>query len=242
MKQKRKIAVCLLLVAILSGCGKKEVQTNVQESVVEETTVMQTMEPAMTDEVTTEADTTEVTAVDGIVLDAAMHSLEMQSADGVTLEFGIPDEADVSSLKNGLMIGKAVCVSYTGTITGDDTSMAEITKIADSTLVPSLKLEQLSFAAEIILAVKYKDMEGLAGLVAYPVYVGAADPEIVESKEDFLAIGIEKVITEEMIQAITGVNLFNISEAEAGIVLGEERPNIIFSGKAKECGITGMNY
>lgn len=238
---KRVMAVIWLAAAIsLTACGKVAVEETAQGTAAQDTTIEKT--EAATEAVSARADGTDTLAIDGIVLDAAMNSVQIQSAEGIALEFAIEDAAHIVDLKDGLLIGIPVNITYSGTIKGSDTSEVTIEKISESAIVPSLSGEQLSFAADIILAVQAKELELLSSYVSYPVYVGIGEGETIKSKEEFMALDAAKVFTPELVGAVTSVNLFEIIEAEAGIVLGDGSPNIIFGGESGNFGIKGINY
>lgn len=58
------------------------------------------------------------------------------------------------------------------------------------------------FAAQIKEAVAAKDLDALAELTAFPVYVGLPDVGAVETKEDFLALGADAVFTDELVASV----------------------------------------
>ena len=58
------------------------------------------------------------------------------------------------------------------------------------------------FAQKVKDATARKDLEALAELTAFPVYVGLPDVNVVETKEDFLALGADTVFTEELLKSI----------------------------------------
>ena len=101
------------------------------------------------------------------------------------------------------------------------------------------------FAGEIKAAVANEDIEGLADLASYPVYVSIADNGgAVESREDFVSLGAEKIFTSELAEAVEAADEEQLSPSEAGFVLSNEsgRPNIIFGVVEGRLAITGMNY
>lgn len=83
-----------------------------------------------------------------------------------------------------------------------------------------------------------------AALASYPVYVGLDDGVVVNSAEELIALGAEKVITDELVEAVTGVEEAALTEpSEAGFVMTVEgKPNIIFGVVDGQLAITGINY
>ncbi len=99
------------------------------------------------------------------------------------------------------------------------------------------------FATKIVAAVDAKDIDALAELVVYPTYVGLGEGIEVAAKEDFVAIGADKLFTDELIAAVDATDLSTLTATEAGYILGDGKPNIIFAyGADNTLGITGINY
>lgn len=69
--------------------------------------------------------------ITGIVEDATMNTLTLQTDDGRILEFVLTDETDRSALSE-LLIGKQIQVTYTGTLDGDSTTGVTVTRLADA--------------------------------------------------------------------------------------------------------------
>ena len=102
----------------------------------------------------------------------------------------------------------------------------------------------IEFGEKVKAAVSEADLEGLAALASYPVYVGVDDGVVVNSAEELIALGAEKVITDELVEAVTGVEEAALTEpSEAGFVMTVEgKPNIIFGVVDGQLAITGINY
>ena len=102
-----------------------------------------------------------------------------------------------------------------------------------------------AFADKIKEAVAAKDMEALADLTAFPVYVGIPDTEgIVETRDDFLALGADQVLTDELLESVASADMSGQEPSMAGFVVAGEsgRPNIIFGVVEGKLAITGINY
>ena len=97
---------------------------------------------------------------------------------------------------------------------------------------------------DIKAAVEAKDLDALAELASYPVYVGFEDAEDVETKEDFLALGADAVFTDELVQSVTGADETALEASKAGFTLssGDSSANVIFGVVDGELKVTGINY
>lgn len=100
-----------------------------------------------------------------------------------------------------------------------------------------------AFAEKIKTAVADGDMEALADLTSFPVYVGIAEGGVVETREDFLALGAEKVLTAGLVSSIEGADISNLSPSMAGFSISEDgKANIIFGVVDGSLAISGINY
>ncbi len=102
-----------------------------------------------------------------------------------------------------------------------------------------------AFADKIKEAVAAKDMEALADLTSFPVYVGIPDTDgIVETREDFLALGADQVLTDELSASVEAADMSGQEPSMAGFVVSGEsgRPNIIFGVVDGKLAVTGINY
>lgn len=119
---------------------------------------------------------------------------------------------------------------------------ASETSYEDNFAVPTE--DAVAFAKEIQAAVANEDLEALADLTHYPVYVSIADGSVIESKEDLIALGADKIFTDEMKDSIANAGLSDLSPSMAGFTLYStgDAPNMIFSVQDGRLGISGMNY
>lgn len=98
------------------------------------------------------------------------------------------------------------------------------------------------FAERIKQVVEEQDMEALADLVCYPLYVGRKDGSIsVNNREELIALGAETIFTPELSEAIQQA-AGELSPSRAGFVLADGRPNIVFGVRDGKLGIQGINY
>lgn len=131
-----------------------------------------------------------------------------------------------------------------------ETTTVEETTIAATTIAETKKLapgemsaeDIRSFAEEIQITVADKDLDALADLCGYPVFVGLEDGEglEVQDKDEFLAIGADKVFTKTLLEEIAAVDLEKLEQFEAGVVMGDEA-NVIFGSVEDAPAITGIN-
>ena len=101
-----------------------------------------------------------------------------------------------------------------------------------------------AFAQKIQNVVADQDLEGLADLIAYPIYVGFSDGGVsVESREDFVALGADRIFTEDLCTEIAEADTEGLSASMAGFSLPKSgKPNIIFGVSDGHLAVVGMNY
>lgn len=107
----------------------------------------------------------------------------------------------------------------------------------------SLTVDQIAeFSQEVQEAVAAKDMEWLADLCDYPVVVSlnSGESSEIEDHDAFVALGAENVFTDEFLAEIAAVNIEELEQAEAGVIMGEES-SIIFNNVDGGPAITGLN-
>lgn len=102
--------------------------------------------------------------------------------------------------------------------------------------------EAKAFAEKIKMAVTSKDIEALADLTAFPVYVGIAKGGV-ENREAFIALGAEKVFTPELMDSVEGADISDLSPSMAGFSISKDgKSNIIFGVVDGRLAISGINY
>ncbi len=100
-----------------------------------------------------------------------------------------------------------------------------------------------AFAEKIKKAVAKKDLEALAELTAFPVYVGLPEAGVIETKEDFLKLGADAVFTEELLDSIEKADIKNFRPSMAGFPVSDGRTASINFGVADgKLAINGINY
>lgn len=247
----------LASVLLFAGCGKNAEQTaesiaQTETSGREDSQVQQesneaensqeessTQESVPYDMEAEEIEMAPTGTYDGIIVDAAMNSMVIDTAEGKMYAVSFPETEDVVDTADGLLLGQAVTVSCKD-------GMAS--SVTDSSRKPAADREALSFAADVLFACKYRDINALSELAGYPVYINLGEKDqVVESGGDFLKIPASDILTEERVKAVLGTNLFDLKELDGGkYVLGAEegKPNIIFQkddGRDSGFAITGIN-
>ena len=125
---------------------------------------------------------------------------------------------------------------------GTTTETAGGTSYEDNFAVPTE--DAVAFAEKIQAAVADEDLEALADLANYPVYLALGDGSVIESKEDLLALGADRIFTKEMKDSIANADLSDLSASMAGFTLYStgDAPNITFNVQNDVLGISGINY
>lgn len=100
-----------------------------------------------------------------------------------------------------------------------------------------------SFARKVKEAVAARDLEALADLTAFPVYVGLPDAGVVETREGFLALGAEAVFTEGLSAAVEGADVSGLEPSMAGFSISNGgSANINFGVRDGSLAVNGINY
>lgn len=100
-----------------------------------------------------------------------------------------------------------------------------------------------AFAEKIKDAAARKDMEALAELTAFPVYVGLPGVDVVETEEDFLRLGADAVFTDDLLESVEKADIDNFQPCMAGFSISDGRTASINFGVADgKLAINGINY
>ena len=101
-----------------------------------------------------------------------------------------------------------------------------------------------AFAKKIQDAVAAEDLDALADLVNYPVYVALGDGSVIETREDLIALGADKIFTPELKDSMANAEMSELSTRKAGFTLYStgDCPNITFNVQNGVLGISGINY
>ena len=95
------------------------------------------------------------------------------------------------------------------------------------------------FAEKVQKAVADKDMEALAGLCAYPVYVslGEGQGEEIADEAAFLKMDADKIFTESLLKEIADTDVDTLEQFGAGVIMGGGKQHYF-----QQCGWTGSHY
>lgn len=140
MKKKILASIVLVIILAISGCGSSPNQPadNSQTSQTQESTTTTNTETESETEQTSDSDTSnsdtsmneeDSQVIFGIVEDATMNTITIQTSDGQSLSFAT--EGAETSYKDGLVIGIPVKITYTGEIKETDTSDTKVIRIVE---------------------------------------------------------------------------------------------------------------
>lgn len=117
----------------------------------------------------------------------------------------------------------------------------ETTRYEDNFAVDSEAAKE--FARKVQAVTAKKDLEGLAELTSFPVYVGLPGVGGIETKEDFLKLGADKVFTEELVKSVEAADIENFQPSRAGFSISDGgTANINFGVVDGVLAISGINY
>ena len=133
------------------------------------------------------------------------------------------------------------------TETTSETASTESTSTAEGAYEDNFAVpteDATAFAKKIQDAVAAEDLNALADLVNYPVYVALGDGSVIETKEDLIALGADKIFTPELKDSMANADLSELSPSMAGFTLYStgDGPNITFNVQNGVLGISGINY
>lgn len=99
------------------------------------------------------------------------------------------------------------------------------------------------FARKVQTVTAKKDLEGLAELTSFPVYVGLPGVGVVKTKEDFLKLGADAVFAEELMKAVENADIDHFEPSMAGFSISDGgTANINFGVVNGVLAISGINY
>ena len=118
----------------------------------------------------------------------------------------------------------------------------EKTGYTDNFMVPEEEIT--AFAGKVKEAVADRDMDALASLASYPLYVGFKDGGVsAGSPEELAALGTDRIFTPELAAAVEAAGDETLSPSMAGFVLKKDgTPNIVFGVSEGVLAVKGINY
>lgn len=215
-------AAAIAAAAILfSACGKKAVtETPAASSAAAETVTSAEAETA--------AETKAAEEIRGVIVDAAMHTILVQTEKGELLE--IPrqtddgKEPDLTGLKEGILVGQGVLV--TGQRGTDGGFTAE--KLADAETACG-DPDAMEAAIGVFFSFRAKNPESLADRMSYPVTIGK-DVEITSEDELKEQYPGEKLFTDALCEAVAGTDFTSLRPEDGTMALPKaEGPHAVIS-------------
>lgn len=151
-------------------------------------------------------------------------AVEASAEEGASTEASDAETTDVETTEAGQ--------------SSEDSKLVE----AESETAEEATAEEISeFAKKVQDAVSVSDIDALADLCDYPVYVSLKEGEgsEIKDKAEFTALG-DKIFSDELMAEIAAVNPEELEVFGAGVIMGEEN-NIIFNKMEGKMAITGIN-
>lgn len=216
-KKTAAVMMTMVLGMTVAACGQQDLAGAEQTGSVEAAETAEGTENAETaakSEAVTDAQTE---AQDGAAADTQTEAQSETETGGQTEASGTAGEAPAGEA--------SVTGGYEDNFAVDESAVVEFgTKIKD--------------------AVAAKDLEALADLTSFPVYVGFTDQsETPETRDEFIALGADRIFTQELMDSVAGAELAGQQPSMAGFVAASgDGPNIIFGVVEGELAITGFNY
>lgn len=105
--------------------------------------------------------------------------------------------------------------------------------------------DAVAFADAIKEAVMQKDLEALADMTAFPLYVNFRDGgKLIENREALIALGTDQIFTEGLVNSVSQSDEKKLSPSEAGFILTKENgaPNIVFGLRDGKLAVVTINY
>lgn len=219
MKKKSVIAIAGMMSLWLVACGQARGGQNVQT----EPSVVETVQETRNSEETPVAEETQ----------AAQTEAPAETETPVQTE--APAQAATDAAETEAAAGSEAASSST-----EETQASG--GYADNFAVDSEAAA--AFGTRIKDAVAAQDIEALADLASFPLYVGFTDESVnVTSREEFVALGAERIFTPELVDSVGNADVNGLSPSMAGFALSSnDGPNIIFSVVNGALAIQGINY
>lgn len=220
MKKKSVIAIAGMMSLWLAACGQAGGGQNVQT----EPSVVETVQETRNSEETPVAEETQ----------AAQTEAPAESTAPAETETPVQTEAPAQAETEAAAGSEAASSSTEETQASGG--------YADNFAVDSEATA--AFGTQIKDAVAAQDIEALADLASFPLYVGFTDESVnVTSREEFVALGAERIFTPELVDSVGNADVNGLSPSMAGFALSSnDGPNIIFSVVNGALAIQGINY
>ena len=247
MKRLNVIFMTTVMAAgLLAGCGSatsgntaSSAESAASESASAAASVSASAATPASSSTASSEDTKAANEAKGVVIDASMNQVTIQTTDGKTQTYMLDDSSDTSGLSDGILLGNGIDITYSG----DDDSLTLVSAKDASTKADDA--DALSAAGDVIMAVENKNLDSLEEMCAYPVYVGIGDGKTIKSADDFAsAYKAEDVFTDELVSSVTQTDLMDVEITKAGLIISTDgaAPDIILSKNKDQWQISGINY
>ena len=225
MKKKSVIAIAGMMSLWLAACGQAGGGQNVQT----EPSVVETVQETRNSEETPVAEETQAAQTEAPAESTAPTETE------TPVQTEAPAQAATDAAETEAAAGSEAASSST-----EETQASG--GYADNFAVDSEAAA--AFGTQIKDAVAAQDIEALADLASFPLYVGFTDESVnVTSREEFVALGAERIFTPELVDSVGNADVNGLSPSMAGFALSSnDGPNIIFSVVNGALAIQGINY
>lgn len=233
------IPIILIAAGILAGCGSGQAVQGVSSKTAS-TVQASSAVVAQTSAQAAVSDSEDANEVQGVIIDASMNQVTIQTTKGMTDTFMLDDNSNTSGLTNGMLLGHGIDVTFSE----ENKIMTLVSaKDADTKITD---YDALAAAGDVILTVESKNLDSLKGMCTYPVYVGIGKGKKIKSADDFsTTYQASDIFTDSLVTSVSSANLMNIEITEKGLVISgnDTAPNITMNKNDKGMWqITGINY
>lgn len=225
MRREKGMALLLLSVSLLlfAGCGQKKSKEATNSAVPGTASVSE--ESAATG---TAAEAEET--LSGVVLEASMNGFTLQNKDRGLIYIATGEDAaekpDLTRLANGIVPGEGVRL-----LGKTEDGSFRLGAAADEATALGDK-DALYTVGQALLAVRDKNLDALAGMATYPLYLGLASGNEVDNKDELLQkYTAEQIFTDAFCESVLHADLLTLTAADGNLVVSADggRPNMIFT-------------
>ena len=225
MRRGKGMALLLLSASLLlfAGCGQKKSKEATNSAVPGTESVSE--ESAAT---TAAAEAEET--LDGVVLEASMNGFTLQNKDRGLIYIATGEDAaekpDLTRLANGIVPGEGIRL-----LGKTESGTFQLSAAADEATALGDK-DALYTVGQALLAVRDKNLDALAGMATYPLYLGLASGNEVDNKDELLQkYTAEQIFTDAFCESVLHADLLTIKAADGNLVVSADggRPNMIFT-------------
>ena len=227
MRREKGMALLLLSVSLLlfAGCGQKKSKEATNSAVPGTASVSGSEESAATG---TAAEAEET--LSGVVLEASMNGFTLQNKDRGLIYIATGEDAaekpDLTRLANGIVPGEGVRL-----LGKTEDGSFRLGAAADEATALGDK-DALYTVGQALLAVRDKNLDALAGMATYPLYLGLASGNEVDNKDELLQkYTAEQIFTDAVCESVLHADLLTLTAADGNLVVSADggRPNMIFT-------------